>query len=125
MNDKVNNPKHYTSHPSGVECIQITEYYNFCIGNAIKYLWRQGLKTEDGYSAIDKQVEDCKKAIFYINRHIDNLTKRTEPIKTKPTSIHRHAVADVLDREAKARAKIQTMSAFTSPIQKSWLESND
>ncbi len=38
--DKVNHPKHYTSHPSGIEAIQITEHYDFCIGNAIKYLWR-------------------------------------------------------------------------------------
>ena len=35
--DNVNHPKHYTSHASGVECIEITEHYNFCVGNAIKY----------------------------------------------------------------------------------------
>lgn len=44
--DRVNNPKHYTSHPSGIECIEISKHYNFCIGNAIKYLWRNGLKQE-------------------------------------------------------------------------------
>src|SRR5581483_2936486 len=38
--DMVNHPPHYTSHPSGVECIQVTEHMNFCLGNAIKYLWR-------------------------------------------------------------------------------------
>ena len=32
--DSVNHPGHYTSHPSGVECIQVTEHMNFCIGNA-------------------------------------------------------------------------------------------
>ena len=37
MNDPVNYPKHYTEHPSGVECIQITEHMNFCLGNAVKY----------------------------------------------------------------------------------------
>ena len=42
--DQVNHPPHYTGHPSGVECIQIVEHYGFCIGNAIKYLWRAGLK---------------------------------------------------------------------------------
>ena len=52
MNDNVNHPKHYNSHPSGVECIEITEYFNFNIGNAVKYCWRAGLKGE--------QVEDLR-----------------------------------------------------------------
>lgn len=76
-NDPVNHPKHYTSHPSGVECIEITEHYNFCVGNAMKYLWRQGLKIEANEDPLAKQVEDCKKAIWYINRHIQNLEKGT------------------------------------------------
>jgi len=65
MTDTVNNPKHYTSHPSGVECIEITEHMNFCVGNAIKYLWRAGLKGE--------QVEDLRKARWYIDREIARL----------------------------------------------------
>ena len=60
--DSVNHPKHYTEHPSGVECIEITEHMNFCVGNAIKYLWRAGLKGE--------QVEDLRKARWYIDREI-------------------------------------------------------
>ena len=71
--DNVNHPKHYTSHPSGIECINITEQYNFCIGNAIKYLWRAGLKEDSLLEPGDKEIEDCKKAIWYINRHIKNL----------------------------------------------------
>ena len=71
--DAVNHPKHYTSHPSGVECIEITRHYNFDIGNAIKYLWRAGLKKEQGLSDIEKEIEDCKKAIWYINDHIKHL----------------------------------------------------
>jgi hypothetical protein len=59
----VNNPKHYNSHPSGVECIDIVEHMSFNIGNAIKYLWRQGLKGDS--------VEDLQKAIWYIGREID------------------------------------------------------
>lgn len=66
-NDAVNHPKHYTSHPSGVECIQVTEHLNFCIGNAIKYLWRAGLK--DGNS----DIQDLKKAVWYIEREIARL----------------------------------------------------
>ena len=71
--DAVNHPKHYTSHPSGVECIEITRHYNFDIGNAIKYLWRAGLKKEQGLSDVEKEIEDCKKAIWYINDHIKHL----------------------------------------------------
>jgi hypothetical protein len=36
--DAVNHPPHYTSHPSGVECIQVTEHMGFCLGNAVKYI---------------------------------------------------------------------------------------
>ena len=45
-NDQVNHPKHYTSDPSGIECIDITRHRNFNIGNAIKYLWGAGLKED-------------------------------------------------------------------------------
>ena len=67
--DKVNPPSHYINHPSGVECITVTEHFNFCIGNAIKYLWRSGLK--------QNEVEDLKKAIWYIEREINRLTGST------------------------------------------------
>lgn len=70
MNDNVNHPKHYTEHPSGVECIQITEHYNFCLGNAIKYLWRADLKNG---------TEDLKKAVWYIQREIANREKGVKP----------------------------------------------
>lgn len=68
MSDMVNHPPHYTSHPSGIECIEITQHLDFCIGNAIKYLWRAGLKGE-------AKVEDMKKAIWYINRKIELVEK--------------------------------------------------
>ena len=72
MNDNVNHPKHYTNHPSGVECIEVTEHMNFCIGNAVKYLWRAGLKGE--------QVEDLRKARWYIDREIARiLNNKDEP----------------------------------------------
>lgn len=60
--DPVNHPRHYTSHPSGIECIQITEHMSFTLGNAVKYLWRADLKGES--------VQDLEKAIFYIKREI-------------------------------------------------------
>lgn len=71
--DNVNHPKHYTSHPSGVECITITRHYCFSIGNAIKYLWRAGLKKELGLSDKLKEIEDLNKAIWYIKDRIKQL----------------------------------------------------
>ena len=67
--DPVNHPSHYTSHPSGVECIQITEHLNFCVGNAMKYMWRSGLKGDTGA----QQIEDLRKAVWYLTREIARL----------------------------------------------------
>jgi len=63
--DPVNHPAHYTRHPSGVECIQITEHMTFCMGNAVKYIWRAGEK--------GNQLQDLKKARWYIDREISRL----------------------------------------------------
>lgn len=60
--DPVNHPAHYTGHPSGVECIKITEHMNFCLGNALKYIWRAGLKGD--------AIEDLEKARWYLDREI-------------------------------------------------------
>ena len=70
MPDLVNHPPHYTDHPSGVECITITEHYNFNVGNAIKYLWRAGLKVGTD------PVEDLRKAAWYVNREIARLERQ-------------------------------------------------
>ena len=73
--DSVNHPSHYNSHPSGIECIEIARHHNFNIGNTIKYLWRAGLKSEEGMEDADKQVEDLNKAIWYINDEIKRITE--------------------------------------------------
>lgn len=65
--DPVNRPNHYTSHPSGVECIEITEHMMFNPGNAIKYIWRHGLKSGDTV------IEDLEKARYYIDREIQRV----------------------------------------------------
>lgn len=64
--DMVNHPPHYLASPSGVECIQVTEHLNFCVGNAVKYLWRCDHKNG---------VEDLKKAAWYIEREIKRREK--------------------------------------------------
>ena len=65
-NDPVNHPSHYISHPSGVECIQVTEHMNFNVGNAVKYLWRADLKNG---------LEDLRKARWYVDREIERREK--------------------------------------------------
>lgn len=65
--DMVNNPPHYTSHPSGVECIDVVEHMSFNLGNVVKYCWRSGLKNDE--------IEDLKKARFYLDREIARLER--------------------------------------------------
>lgn len=60
--EKIDHPSHYT-HPSGVECITITEHMDFNLGNAVKYIWRADLKADP--------LTDLKKAAWYINREIE------------------------------------------------------
>lgn len=67
--DKVNHPTHYNTHPAGIECITVTEYFNFNLGNVIKYVWRAGLK-----QGVDP-LEDLQKAAWYIEREIARLTR--------------------------------------------------
>lgn len=67
--DLVNHPPHYTSHPSGVECIEITRHMTFNLGNAMAYLWRNGLK--DGAPA----EQDLEKAIWHIKDEIAKINE--------------------------------------------------
>lgn len=66
VHDAVNHPSHYCSHPSGVECVTIAEHFNFNLGNALKYLWRAGLKGE-------LLQQDLQKAAWYINRELQRI----------------------------------------------------
>lgn len=103
MNDKVNHPPHYRQHPSGVECIEITEHMNFNKGNAIKYIWRAGDKGDE--------IEDLKKAAWYVNREIERLEKTKKGFYATATgrAVHRATlngrVADSTEqRELRVRA---------------------
>ena len=62
--DAIHHPKHYTSDDCGVEAIEITSLLPACISNAVKYVWRCGKKDED--------LQELKKALWYINYSIDN-----------------------------------------------------
>ena len=65
--DPVKHPSYYTENPSGIECIEITKHMNFCLGNAIKYIWRAGKKGD--------YVEDLRKAIQYLEFEIGRVKK--------------------------------------------------
>lgn len=67
MTDAVNNPAHYTAHPSGIECIQVTEHMGFNLGNVVKYVWRCDLKQDS--------IQDLEKAAFYLAREIEKRKK--------------------------------------------------
>lgn len=64
--DKVDHPAHYNQHPSGIECIDVVEHMNFNLGNAVKYIWRAGLKSPDA-------LTDLEKARWYIEREMQRL----------------------------------------------------
>jgi hypothetical protein len=67
LSEIVNHPKHYTSHPSGIETIEITRWMNFNLGNSIKYILRSGKKSED------TAIQDLEKAVWYLNDEIKRL----------------------------------------------------
>jgi hypothetical protein len=68
--DTINHPPHYASAIPGIECISVTEHFNFNRGNAIKYIWRAGVKSAS------TEIEDLKKARWYLDREIARLEKK-------------------------------------------------
>lgn len=73
--DRVNHPSHYTwlKELCGVEVIDITRHMDFDLGNALKYILRAGRKEEADMMSLDKQIEDLKKAEWYLNDKITQL----------------------------------------------------
>jgi hypothetical protein len=101
MKDKenVNHPKHYNSHPAGIECIDIIRHYTCDIANALKYLWRAGLKAELGKDDADKEIEDLKKALWYIEDYNDNFTTyyvaKEKRIKAIVREVTDHSIEEI------------------------------
>ena len=67
--DVVNRPKHYTSHPSGIEIIELTRHMPFSLGNAFKYVARASHKH-------DSPLVDLKKAQWYIDDYAKHCKER-------------------------------------------------
>jgi Protein of unknwon function (DUF3310) len=70
LSDLVNHPPHYKDRVPSIECIEVTKHFNFCRGNAIKYIWRAGMK-EGG-----SEAEDLEKAIWYLKCEIESLKEK-------------------------------------------------
>lgn len=96
-NDQVNHPEHYKAHPSGVECIAITEGFNFNLGNVIKYIWRAEEK--------DAPLVDLRKAEWYLRREIYR-------------RIHAANTADLVTKSVSLPTPIpQTDTIHTTPVE--------
>ena len=77
-NDNVNHPSHYTS---GV--IEVIDYIEdqelgYHLGNVVKYICRAGKKDPD------KEIEDLKKARWYLDRYIRLLESKTDKRTRSP-----------------------------------------
>lgn len=83
MTDNINHPGHYTGRDIGHECIDLTQYQTFCVGNVIKYLWR--------YKTKGNPAEDLKKARWYATK----ASTRQEPVNTK-TGNSREILVDLV-----------------------------
>lgn len=78
--NRVEHPPHYTwlKEKCGIEVIDITRHMDFDLGNVIKYVLRQGHKSEEGMSDLEKAIEDLEKARWYLQDKIIMLKKEYE-----------------------------------------------
>ena len=69
--EQVNHPQHYGGQDNPYEVIKVIDACNlvFSLGNTVKYISRAGKKNKE------KELEDLKKAMWYLQHHIDNLEK--------------------------------------------------
>lgn len=77
--DSVNHPSHYTQYP--VEVIELTRHMSFDRGNAVKYIARAGFK-----GGPEKELEDLKKARWYIDDDIKQVEKKLEEVNAQITT---------------------------------------
>jgi hypothetical protein len=72
MQEQVNHPSHYQSADPTYETISVIEAWDldFHLGNAVKYISRAGKKNDE--------VEDLKKAVWYLNRKIELMSNHKE-----------------------------------------------
>lgn len=109
--ESINHPKHYNQHPNGIECIDVIRHYTCDIANALKYLWRAGLKPELGKADADKEIEDLKKALWYIEDYHKNFCR-----KGQAAECLRKAEFDNAFKEATGYAMTDVYDCYPSPV---------
>lgn len=103
IQDNVNHPVHYnTCNPRifieynsvansttdvehkwiDIECIEVIRNMPLWKGNALKYLWRCGLKKDASMTDTEKEIEDLRKAVWYINDRIEYLQNENKNKKS-------------------------------------------
>ncbi len=97
----VDHPKHYNSHPSGVEAIDLCEVLSFNLGNALKYAWRAGSKGNQ-YT----EHEDLRKALWYARRELDRLGTKGGLLCTHPDSTISMGAGVFSHRESESFTKV-------------------
>ena len=72
MSEQVDHPSHYGGKDNEYEAIKVIDAWDlgFSLGNTVKYISRAG-KTDP-----TKEIEDLKKALFYLEHHIKTLEKK-------------------------------------------------
>ena len=84
MSNRVEHPSYYQGE-NGIETIEIIRHYVCDIANALKYLMRAGKKQEMGMEDAEKEIEDLKKAIFYIEDYTTNCSGETCADAARPS----------------------------------------
>ena len=110
MKEQVNHPAHYNQHPAGIECIDIIRHYTCDIANALKYLWRAGLKPEMGKDDAEKEIEDLKKALWYIEDYSKHINKRATYTVAKAAKDAK--AKGITDRQV-CEAQIEIVSGYS------------
>jgi hypothetical protein len=70
--EQVDHPSHYGGKDNEYEAIKVIDAWDlgFSLGNTVKYISRAGKKDPT------KEIEDLKKALFYLEHHIKTLEKK-------------------------------------------------
>lgn len=74
IDDVVNHPKHYNTHPSGIECVEYLELLPGNLAHVCVYVWRHEHK--------GRPIEDLEKALWFLRREVRrSLSEQQEATK--------------------------------------------
>ena len=102
------NPRHYKSHRSGIECIEIMERLGANLGTAFKYLWRADEKHET-------PIVDLKKALWYLRRELDF---KWEPSATTEARLRRVVPHETFAVGSAMLAILEAADSETASVEK-------